>query len=322
MDNPVEVAFTAEGEPLATVDIFISRPQPHRRDHLLHRGGRLSLLRTVLQGVQAHRRPAAALWPPRLGGAVRLDAVSRRRPSGTEYRDNLFSAQFNTRAFSGTSWSATAPPSGSATRTSCLERPRFPSDRRAGRRRRQPAGHRHRRLVPHRLPDVADRQARDRGAIYRVRRKGAARPADPRGLALAWDELTTAALTPLLDDPRFAVRDRAVDRLALRVPRRCRSSSELLRRGPSARARRNAVWVLTRMDTPEARAVLGQALGDPDLSVRLTAAHAVGLNRVPEVLPQSADDGGWGPARRPPRRGHGAGPAQATRGRRLPLRTA
>ena len=40
------------------------------------------------------------------------------------------------------------------------------------------------------------------------------------------------------------------------------------------------------MDTPEARAVLGQALRDPDLSVRLTAAHAVGLNRISEELPQ------------------------------------
>src|SRR6185437_4149867 len=35
------------------------------------------------------------------------------------------------------------------------------------------------------------------GAVYRVRRKGAARIEDPRGLKLAWTKKTTAALTHL-----------------------------------------------------------------------------------------------------------------------------
>ena len=47
------------------------------------------------------------------------------------------------------------------------------------------------------------------GAIYRVRRKDAPRPEDPRGLRLAWSKLTAGELAVLLDDPRPAVRRRA-----------------------------------------------------------------------------------------------------------------
>src|SRR5205085_8296329 len=46
-----------------------------------------------------------------------------------------------------------------------------------------------------RKPDVL-------GAIYRVRRTGAPRPDDPRGLKLPWGTMTADELARLLDDPR------------------------------------------------------------------------------------------------------------------------
>lgn len=52
------------------------------------------------------------------------------------------------------------------------------------------------------------------GAIYRIRRSAAPPGADPRGMALRLTERSVEALIALLDDPRPAVRDRAVDRLA------------------------------------------------------------------------------------------------------------
>src|SRR5207253_4637106 len=52
------------------------------------------------------------------------------------------------------------------------------------------------------------------GAIYRIRRGGAPRIEDPRGLKLAWPKLTAPELAELLDDPRPAVRRRAVQPLA------------------------------------------------------------------------------------------------------------
>src|SRR5262245_62459241 len=56
------------------------------------------------------------------------------------------------------------------------------------------------------------------GAIYRVRRKGAPRIEDARGLKLAWAELNRAQLARLLADPRPAVRRRAVQELSARGP--------------------------------------------------------------------------------------------------------
>ena len=122
------------------------------------------------------------------------------------------------------------------------------------------------------------------GAIYRVRRTDAVPPADPRGRQVAWDRLTPAELCGLLDDPRFAVRDRAVDRLAQQLPQSLPVLREVLR-GQSARARRNAVWALARAQSPDGNAALSQALDDSDPSVRLAAAHTVGLNRVATAFP-------------------------------------
>src|SRR5262249_57884347 len=44
------------------------------------------------------------------------------------------------------------------------------------------------------------------GGIYRIRRTGAARVADPRGLKLPWATMTPAELAARLDDPRPAGR--------------------------------------------------------------------------------------------------------------------
>src|SRR5262249_32764712 len=117
------------------------------------------------------------------------------------------------------------------------------------------------------------------GAIYRIRRRDAPRVADPRGLALRWDALTPAELAPLPDDPRWAVRDRAVERLGKLASRAAPVLEETLRRSPSLRARRNAVWSLTRMAEPEARAAVRSALSDGTASVRLAAAYSAGLWR-------------------------------------------
>src|SRR5262249_6988488 len=81
------------------------------------------------------------------------------------------------------------------------------------------------------------------GGIYRVRRQGVAPPADPRGLALDRDRLAPVELARLLDDPRFAVRDRAVDELARQLPQALPALRAVLEdRSQPIRARRNAVW--------------------------------------------------------------------------------
>jgi putative heme-binding domain-containing protein len=282
MDNPVEVAFTPEGEPLATVDILISRPS--RIDAIIYciEGGVYPYYEPVLG---EFKRTGDLL--PAVGslGWVAPAGLMRYRDEafGADYRDDLFSAQFNTRRvqrhpvaregaafrlgnedflvssdpdFHPTDVLEDADGSLLVLDTGGWFRIGCPTSQIA-------------------KPEID-------GAIYRVRRTGAIPPADPRGRELPWDTLTPAAL----DDPRFAVRDRAVDALAARGAEAVPVLDELLRKSPSVRARRNAVWALTRIDDPAARAALGEAMRDPDPSVRLAAAHAVGLNRVPEALTQ------------------------------------
>jgi putative heme-binding domain-containing protein len=125
-----------------------------------------------------------------------------------------------------------------------------------------------------------------KGGIYRIRRQGASKVEDPRGLALKWDRLTALELAKLLDDPRFAVRDRAILQLSKRGAEARTALKEVVRGGRSIQARRNAVWALTRMEDREALALLREALKDKDASVRLSALHAVGLHRDAEARPQ------------------------------------
>lgn len=99
MDNPVEVAFTAEGEPIV-ISTFIDLSQPGRRDGLGHAvyGGVFGKINDVVEEpivrrtgdllpVMSHFGPAAACALMRYEG----DAF------GPDYRDNLFGTLFNLR---------------------------------------------------------------------------------------------------------------------------------------------------------------------------------------------------------------------------------
>jgi putative membrane-bound dehydrogenase-like protein len=122
------------------------------------------------------------------------------------------------------------------------------------------------------------------GAIYRVRRRDAARVEDPRGLKLDWSEPGPDELVRRLDDPRFAVRDRAVGHLAgmgdLAVP----ALGGVVLGGASPRARMGAAWALARIEGDAARPAARPALRDADARVRLVAAHVAGLHVDAESL--------------------------------------
>ncbi|MCI0462830.1 MAG: HEAT repeat domain-containing protein [Gemmataceae bacterium] len=285
MDNPVEVDFMATGEPLATVNILVGRPS--RIDAIIYciEGGVYPYSESVLKEFKRSGDLLPAVGP--LGWVAPSGLVrSRSATFGATYHDNFFSAQFNMRR---------------------IQRHPLERDGAAFKLRNEDflvsadidfhptdvledadgsllvvdTGGWFRRGCP--TSQIAKPEIT--GAIYRVRRTGAVPLADPRGLKLDWDQRTPAMLVPLLDDPRFVVRDRAVDHLALQGQGAVPVLQEVLQRGPSVRARRNAVWALTRMNTPQAHAALCQALRDSDLSVRLAAAHAVGLDRVAAALP-------------------------------------
>ncbi len=107
--------------------------------------------------------------------------------------------------------------------------------------------------------------------------------ADPWGRALEWAALPAGELTRRLDDPRFAVRDRAASQLARRGETALAALRDALRDG-SPKARLGASWVLARVAGDGARAATRDALRDGDQGVRLASAAAAGLHRDGQAL--------------------------------------
>lgn len=118
-----------------------------------------------------------------------------------------------------------------------------------------------------------------KGAIYRVRRHAAAKIDDPRGWSLKLADRSAAELTKFLDDPRPVVRDQAVEQLGKRGSDAVEPLAAILRQVPSTEARRNAIWAMCRIQGPQARAAIRLALADKERSVRQAAVHAAGLDK-------------------------------------------
>src|SRR5262249_23004524 len=94
MDDPVEMAFTAEGEPFATVDIFVAKPA--RNDAIIHciEGGVFPY-----HPVYREFKSTGELLPPVtfLGWSAPSGLMRYRGTAlGADFCDNLFSTLFNT----------------------------------------------------------------------------------------------------------------------------------------------------------------------------------------------------------------------------------
>jgi putative heme-binding domain-containing protein len=127
------------------------------------------------------------------------------------------------------------------------------------------------------------------GGVYRIRRKGAPRIEDPRGLKLAWTGMRAADLAALLDDPRPAVRSRAIHQLSKQGGEAVAVLAGLLKNSGSVEARRSAVWALTGLEGTPARESVRMALGDKDESIRHAATHSVSVWRDSGAFPQLLD---------------------------------
>src|SRR5262249_8567159 len=107
------------------------------------------------------------------------------------------------------------------------------------------------------------------GAIYRVRRIGATKVNDPRGLKMAWGKMPVDKLSCFLGGPRTAVTRRAMDALAAKGAEAVEVLLEMIGdKDISVEARRNAVWTACRTEAPAARKVARAALRDTDETVR------------------------------------------------------
>lgn len=92
------------------------------------------------------------------------------------------------------------------------------------------------------------------GAIYRIKKTGAPKVEDPRGLKQDWAKMSVDEMITLLGDARQAVRWRAVDELSQKGDLAILALQEvLLKPGESSRREIDALWTLCRMDSRFAR---------------------------------------------------------------------
>ncbi|HLJ94143.1 MAG TPA: PVC-type heme-binding CxxCH protein, partial [Gemmataceae bacterium] len=282
--NPVKVAFTSEGEPL--VCGTWGGTQRNRQDLIIHcvEGGDYP----VLDGdFHEHKRTGGLLPPVTQFGVAAASGVLRYRSAafGPTYHDNLFSALYNLHKIERHILERDGA-------TFCCRDEDFLVSDSAD-------------FHPTDVVEDADGsllvvdtgswfshcptsqlgRTAVPGGIYRIRRQGVSRLADPRGSALPWDRLTPDQLVELLDDPRFAVRDRAMQQLSRHGVAAVAILRDVLRAGTSEQARRNAVWALARCDGAAARAAGRLALADRSASVRLAAITAVALHSDAEAMP-------------------------------------
>jgi len=279
MDNPVEVAFTEAGDMIGTMTFY--NPDEQRHDALMH---------FVYGGVYPRKHACTAefkrtgeLMPAlSLFDTVAPSGLTRYRGTelGDDYRDNIFSVQFNTHKvmrheLARAGGTFTSKDSAFLSSTNIDFHPTDVLEDADGSLLVIDTGGWFRIGCPTSQtakPEIG-------GAIYRVRKKGAKSIDDPRGLKLAWSEATPQSLIAWLDDPRPAVRDRAIEELGARQGQAFSAIAGIISNHEGTpRQRRNAVWALARMET-NGDLAFADALRDKDASVRQAAAICLGSRK-------------------------------------------
>lgn len=280
MNNPVELTFTEAGEPIGT-ETYFTDPKAGERDALVYwtEGGvypkpnsnidRDKLVRTggLMPVVSKYSRVSPA-------------GIGRYRNTilGDDFKDNLFSAQFNTHRVVRHKLFR----DGASFRTE--DEPFFWSDSED--------------FHPTDVLEDADgsllvvetggwfikgcplsqvSKPELKGSIYRVRRKGVKKINDPYGNAVQWAGLKPGDAVRHLESGNAFVSDRAAQQLVDAGNAAIEPLKALLQQPSSAQAKVKAVFALYRVGTPEAMAVVREALDDPDQQVRIAAARAAGL---------------------------------------------
>lgn len=292
-DNPVELIFRGSGDVIGTMTYFTD-PRNGQRDGLMHwvEGGvypkphesNKDMIRTgdLMPTMTRFARIAPAGLAQYRGAHL-----------GEEYRDNLFSAQFNPHRVQRHVVSrdgATFRSEDSDFLTS--EDPDFhPTDvleDADGTLLVTDTGAWYVDACP--LSRISKPELK--GSIYRVVRDGAPRPEDPRGTQLNMSSLNPTKLTELLSDPRPAVRDRAREALVKHGKAAVKPLATLLESAETADAASDAFWTLYRSGAGDNQ--VRAALTSRHADVRIAAARAAGLSgdqqAIPQLIATLADD--------------------------------
>lgn len=286
MDNPVEVVFDDAGEVFFTTT-FYAHPRAGKRDALVHAlyGGVYPKEHGVLDGLTltgAYLPAMTHLGPAAPSGLARYESSV----FGDDFHGNLFSAQFNLRKIQRHQ----LVPEGATFRTEDSDfvvsshhdfHPTDVLEAGDGSLLVVDTGGWYKLCCPTSQlykPDVL-------GAIYRVRKVGQPKVADPFGNEIQWKALGSHPLVALLGDDRPSVRQQAIEYLS-KLSDSVSSLQGVMqsREAPSAQ-KQNAIWALTRIRSGEARRVVRQALSDHDVKVVRTALHSVSVHHDEAATP-------------------------------------
>jgi len=285
MDNPVEIAFTRSGERIFTTT-FLVHPHGGRRDGLIHAiyGGVYGKDHGAINGhprtgdlmpVLAHLGVAAPC------GLTRLESAGL----GAGFRDSLLATSFNLHKVTRHALNPTGSSFDCRTTDFLLSdnldfHPTDVLEDADGSVIVVDTGGWFRLCCPTsqlEKPDVL-------GAIYRIRRTDAPSIGDPRGLDIDWNGLTASNLVRLLADARPAARARARRTAVKLAEAAIESLNDVTQSATNVEQRLQAVWALTAIDHPQARAAVRTALEDDAEQVRLAALHSISLHRDTAVI--------------------------------------
>ena len=280
MNNPVELTFTEAAEPIGT-ETYFTEPQAGQRDALVYwtEGGvypkpnnniaRDSLVRTgeLMPVVSKYSRVA-----PSGIGRYRHTAL------GADFKDNLFSAQFNTHRVlrhklirEGASF-RTEDEVFFSTKDEDFHPTDVLEDADGSLLVVETGG-----WFIQGCPLSQVSKAELPGSIYRVRRKDAPKVADPYGNQISWVTRAPEQAAVYLTDSRPTVCDRAVERLVNLGDAAVASLTNVVKQSKNTDARTKAVFALYRIGTASALAGVRAGLSDDDVQVRVAAARSVGL---------------------------------------------
>ncbi|QJW95656.1 PVC-type heme-binding CxxCH protein [Frigoriglobus tundricola] len=288
MDNPVDVVFTPGGDIIFDTTFF-QHPGGGKRDGLVH------AVYGAVYGkdhdpVYEHPWTSPTLMPPMTHMGPAAPAGLHRYESdqfGKEYVNNIFCCQFNLRKVSR----HVLVPKGSTYETRDSDfvvsdnidfHPTDVIEDADGSLLIVDTGGWYKLCCPTSQlvkPDVT-------GAIYRVKKAGAHKVDDPRGLKVDWVKADLADLADRLDDPRPVVRTRATDAILARGEAGIKTLAGIIfvsHWSDSAYVR--AVAALTGVNHPLARQAARQCLGplvQGDLA--LAGIHAAGTWRDKEAV--------------------------------------
>ena len=276
MDNPVGLAWSPEGD-LFLSGTFFQNPAGGKRDGLNHvlYGGVYGKEHDVLEGhprtgdllpMMTHLGPAAPCGLARYESSV----------FGSEFQNNLFVCQFNLHKISR----HVLVPDGSTFKTIDSDfvvsdntdfHPTDVLEDADGSLLIVDTGGWYKLCCPTSQlakPDVL-------GSIYRIRRNGAPKVEDPRGLKLAWKDVPVTNLITRLEHPQSIIRKRTAHALVKhRGEEAYHAIEHVLRESSSASARLSAVWALSQWQSAASLNSLQTALEDRSETVRRAALIA------------------------------------------------